>query len=263
MVVSTSPLSHGNIINLCLSAGMDVFSEINLVDSMYEENIKLSKEKNKVLFLSSTFLYRKEIQYIMDKIRNTESKLDYVYHVGQYLPDWHPWETYNDFFIGDKRTNGCREILAIELPWIVTTFGEVEDIKVLSGKDTSLKIDYKDNYMILLNHKSGHKGALVVDVVCRKPVRELEVFGENLHVNWGGDANSLRNYDIYEKVDKAVDLYDSVDRLDGYSSFVIENAYEEELKAFFKQIEQGIKPVYNFESDLSILKLIDKIEKGE
>ena len=106
--------------------------------------MSLAKEVCKTLFLSSTFFYREEIRYIRSKISN-DKKWNYSYHIGQYLPDWHPWESYKDFFLGDKRTNGCREIMAIELPWLTGTFGEVDRVNVLSDKLTGLNIDYKDN----------------------------------------------------------------------------------------------------------------------
>ena len=67
--VCTSPLSHSAIINDCLKNNLHIFTEINLVSDGYDENIKLAKEKNLVLFLSSTFLYRKETQMIIDKVK--------------------------------------------------------------------------------------------------------------------------------------------------------------------------------------------------
>ena len=50
-VVSTSPLSHASIIEKCLNFDCNVFTELNLVNTGYETNIKLSNEQNKVLFL--------------------------------------------------------------------------------------------------------------------------------------------------------------------------------------------------------------------
>ena len=67
-------------------------------DSGYDENIALAKAKDKILFLSSTFLYRKENQSIIEKVHEAQCPLNYIYHVGQYLPDWHPWESYNNYF---------------------------------------------------------------------------------------------------------------------------------------------------------------------
>ena len=38
----------------------------------YDENLRLAKEKSLVLFLSSTFLYRKETQTIINKVHQTK-----------------------------------------------------------------------------------------------------------------------------------------------------------------------------------------------
>ena len=51
--VCTPPNLHASIINECLENNLHVFSEINLIDNLYEENMKLAKQKGKVLFLSS------------------------------------------------------------------------------------------------------------------------------------------------------------------------------------------------------------------
>ena len=88
------------ILNLNSKGIYNIFTELNLSTNLYDEIIKIEKEKKGILFLSSTLLYRKEIQYIKNIILNDKTKKNYNYHVGQYLPDWHPWENYNDFFIG-------------------------------------------------------------------------------------------------------------------------------------------------------------------
>ena len=149
-LICTSPLSHAAIIKECLQNNLHVFTEINLVADGYEENMTLAKEKGKVLFISSTFLYRKETKTIIEKVKESNSKLNYVYHVGQYLPDWHPWESYNNYFIGNPRTNGCREIMAIDMPWLWMAFGPVKKVLALKSKNTDLNISYNDNYLIML-----------------------------------------------------------------------------------------------------------------
>lgn len=259
-LVCTSPLSHADIIHQCLKSGLHVFTELNLVSDMYYENICLASEKKKVLFLSSTFLYRGEIQFIIDNVSKAQSKLNYSYHVGQYLPDWHPWENYKDFFVGDKRTNGCREILAIEMPWLLKAFGEVESFHVLKDKSTSLNIEYIDNYLLLLKHRNGNKGMLAIDVMSRKAVRNLEIFGEELYISWNGTPEGLNKYDIENRRDIKINLYNDVDKLEGYSDFVVENAYKNELSNFLDVVAGIGSARYSFEEDLEILGLIDKIE---
>lgn len=259
--VCTSPLSHAGIITECLNQGLHVFTEINLVSDGYDENMKLAKEKGLVLFLSSTFLYRKETQAIIEKVKSENSKVNYIYHVGQYLPDWHPWESYNNYFIGNSRTNGCRELMAIEFPWIVAAFGSVKSTQVLKSKNTSLNISYNDNYLIMLEHESGAKGMIAVDVIARKAIRHMDVFGENLQLTWNGTPDSLVEFDINNKQEHYVKFDDAVEHVTGYASFITENPYREEINAFLSQVnDPSIIPAWDFNRDMDVLKVIDQIE---
>lgn len=260
-IISTSPLSHASIIKECLEHNLHVFTEINLVQDGYNENIALAKEKGKVLFLSSTFLYRKETQTIIEKVHEAKCPLNYIYHVGQYLPDWHPWESYNNYFIGNPKTNGCREIMAIDLPWIVTAFSAIKDVKVMKSKNTEINIKYNDNYLLMLVHENGTKGVFAVDVVSRKPYRHIDVYGEHLQLSWNGTADSLNQYDIENKQDINISLEDASEHIEGYAAFVTENPYREELNAYLKQIsDSNSVPAWDFEKDKIVLDWIDKIE---
>jgi predicted dehydrogenase len=256
--ICTSPLSHNSLIHECLLKGWNVFTELNLVSDGYQENISLAKTMGRTLFLSSTFFYREEIRYIRSKI-SVDKKWNYSYHIGQYLPDWHPWENYKDFFLGDKRTNGCREIMAIELPWLTATFGEVEIVNVLSDKLTALNIDYMDNFIIQLQHKNGNKGALIVDVVSPVAVRKLEVYSEGAYISWNGTPDSVAEFDARSKKLVPVTLSEQTEHVDGYSAFVVENAYKNEIREFFNVVNGISKAQYGFDQDLKVLQLIDMI----
>lgn len=258
--VCTAPLSHSAIITECLNNKWNVFTELNLVSDGYSENIELAKRNGCVLFLSSTFFYREEIRYIKEHV-TLNKKWNYIYHIGQYLPDWHPWENYKDFFIGDKRTNGCREIMAIELPWIIKTFGDVSSFSVISDKMTDLKIEYKDNYMIQLTHENGSKGILIVDVVSPVAVRRLEVYGENNYYRWNGTPDTLYEYCSETKDLCKVSLFEKEEHKEGYRDFIVENAYKNEVDEFVNVVMNGKNQVYGFSEDLKVLELIDKLEE--
>lgn len=261
-LICTSPLSHAAIIKECLQNNLHVFTEINLVADGYEENMTLAKEKGKVLFLSSTFLYRKETKTIIEKVKGSNSKLNYVYHVGQYLPDWHPWESYNNYFIGSPRTNGCREIMAIDMPWLWTAFGPVKKVQAIKSKNTELNISYNDNYLIMLEHESGAKGVFAVDVVTRKPIRHIDVYGEHLQLSWNGTADSLQEYNFETKEMQTIKFEDASEHVEGYASFITENPYREEINAFLAQINNpSIVPAWDFKKDIELLKVIDQIEE--
>ncbi len=258
--VCTSPLSHADLIHRSLEKGYHVFTEINLVADGYRENMALAKQKGLTLFLSSTPIYRDEMRSITELVAADGHKVSYVYHVGQYLPDWHPWETYKDFFVGKRKTNGCREILAIELPWMCRAFGEIEDIQVMSAHLTDLDIDYCDQYMVQIAHTNGNVGTFIVDVVCRKAVRRLEVYNEDLYIEWEGTPQTLRKLDIHNARMEEIPV-GKYHNEPGYSEFVNEYAYMNEIRAFFETL-QGAKPLYTMVDDEKILAWIDRIEKG-
>ena len=259
-IISASPLSHKAIIQECLTKGWNIFTELNLVSDGYDENMETAQKKKLLLYLSSTPMFRNEIKFITKRVKMTEGILNYVYHVGQYLPDWHPWESYKDFFIGTKRTNGCREILAVELPWIVRCFGEIDSVKAVSLRQTNLEIDFQDCYNILITHRNGHKGVIIADVVCRTAVRHFEVYGEQLYLSWNGSTDGLNEYDINTGKTQTIDLYSLVERQEGYNPLIIENAYEAELMDFFEALAGRKIPEYGFEKDKKILKWIDEVE---
>lgn len=260
-VVCTSPLSHAEITMSCLNAGLSVFSEINLLADDYDAILNAARQRKANLFLSSTLLYRRDIDAITGIAAAQKSRVNYRYHVGQYLPDWHPWENYRDFFVSDRRTNACREIFAIQLPWLLKAFGEVENITVLKDKMSALAIDYPDNYFVLFQHRNGNRGVMIVDIVSRKPVTNLLVYSENLHLMWDGTPESLIRYQIREKRTETVKTYDEIETDGRYSEKIIENAYMEELRAFIRKLSgEPSSERYTFEDDRDTLRLIDRIE---
>ena len=258
--VCTSPLSHALIIKECLERGLHVFSEINLRPDGYDENIRLAKERGVVLFLSSTFLYREEMKYLKKELQSIRGGFSY-YHVGQYLPDWHPWENYKDFFVGNRATNGCRELMAIEFPWISDVFGQIESVKSIHSKCSALDIDFPDTYQLLISHKNKGTGMVMIDVLSRKAVRRLEVMSEERYISWDGTPEGLSVYNLEKKEDVRVPLYETIHSRSDYSPSIIENAYFSEIENFFDVVNGKAEPRYSFEKDLTTLQWIDKIEE--
>ena len=258
--VCTPPNLHASIINECLENNLHVFSEINLIDNLYEENMKLAKQKGKVLFLSSTPLYKEEMRIIDSRVKQNSKICAYSYHIGQYLPDWHPWECLKDFFVSSKKTNGCREILAIELPWIQNTFGKIKTIHVLKKKFTELKLNFPDTYFIYMEHENGNIGSLIVDVVSRQVVRAMEIFNEDRYIRWDGTPETLYEKDIVTgRMEQIVAGRYFRDKR--YSELINEYAYMKEIEEFF-EVLNGKKALYNFEKDKDTLRIIDEIEDG-
>ena len=258
--VCTAPLTHASIIDALLDAGLPVFTELNLVDDGYDALTAKAAAKKLPLFLSSTMLYRGETQYIRQQVAAFGKPVNYIYHIGQYLPDWHPWENYKNFFVGDRRTGGVREIFGIDLPWLLDAFGPVTAVTAQKDKLSDLEIDYPDSYFVLLRHANGTKGMLAADVVSPKAVRNFEVFGEGLHLFWEGNPKALYRYDAGTKEKMPVSTYERFEHNARYSDNIVENAYVDEIVNFFGVLEGRETPRWSFEKDKAVIELIEKIE---
>jgi len=260
--ICTPPLSHAHLIYECLKNYLHVFTEINLVSDRYEELIHLAQHKKKVLFISSTFLYRDEIKEIQKYTNISQRPFVYDYHIGQYLPDWHPWESYLDFFVSNPKSNGCREILAIELPWIISTFGKVKKVLTNKAKISSLNLNYPDTYSISLLHETNHVGSLTIELLSKTPIREIRIINEDINIYWSGTPDSLKIYHDRQEINQFDFNGNIYDHETNYNKLIIENAYENEVMDFFNQLkDSSIKSRHTFYDDAYSLQLIDEIEK--
>ena len=258
--VCTAPLTHAGIIGELLDAGLPVFTELNLVDDGYDALIAKAAQKGLPLFLSSTMLYRAETQYIKRRVAAFAKPVNYIYHIGQYLPDWHPWENYKNFFVGNARTGGVREIFGIDLPWLLDAFGDVESVTVQKDTISDLGLPYPDCVTLLLRHKGGVQGVLAADVVSRKAVRSFECFGDGIHLFWEGNPKAL--YEFKDGDKRFVNTYASFEHDSRYSDNVVENAYVDELTNFFGVLKGDEQPKWSFEKDLKAIELMDRVEKA-
>ena len=258
--VCTSPGHHAEIILKLLECNVNVFTELNLVDKDYDKIISLANEKKRVVFMSSTMLYNKMINKIEEYVKKTTKPLTYIYHIGQYLPDWHPWESYKDFFIGKKETNGVREIFAIQLPWIINTFGNIKSVTSNSQRCTGLDIEFNDSIIADMRHENGNIGVFLADTVSRKAITSLEIVGEELHLFWHGHNDDLEIYNLETKEVEKISVYDSIEHTDGYADNIIENQYTDEIKDFLSAVYEGTEPKYSIEKDRYTLAIIDQIE---
>lgn len=255
--ICTSPDSHSKIKTKIDKYKIHTFSEINLLSDGYD-TIQDTHEARS--FLSSTQLYSKVTNALLSMI-NKNSKYFYTYHVGQYLPDWHPWDKKEDFFVFHKNTNGCREILGIELPWLIECFGEIDNISVVSENFTSMDISFPDIYNITLQHIGGSLGNFTVDVIARNPIKDLRIQNESTLIEWNGEYNGLKVFDLNNKKFNTTELYENPTHNHNYSTKIIEEPYLEEIKDFLKGIKYSDhKFKYSYKKDAYIIKLLNLIE---
>src|SRR3989344_367402 len=181
MLISTSPEAHGDYIRFALQNKKHFFVEHPINDDGYKEIRQLAdKDLSIVKAPSCTMRYYtpvKMIKKILDEGR-IGKVLAFQYHLGQYLPDWHPWEDYRQVYFSKKETSACREMLPFELIWLNWLMNSrVAEVSGSISKVSDLDMDADDIILANLKYENGILGNVIIDVISRKPFRTLRISG--------------------------------------------------------------------------------------
>lgn len=115
--------------------------------------------------------------------------------VGEYLPDWHPWEDYRHGYSGRRELGGGAVLtFSHELDAVCWLLGTPRRVVAFAAHASSLEIDTEDVAEILLQFADGCLASVHVDYVRRSPQRTIEVVGEEGILRWEYHANRLVRY---------------------------------------------------------------------
>lgn len=260
MVISTPPDLHMKYAKIALQNKIHFFTEASVVQDEMNEVIDMLEKNNVVGLPSCTMRYHpivKKIRDVLDK-KIIGNPLSFLYHSGQYLPDWHPWEDYRKFYVAKKETGACREIVPFELIWLIELFGEIKSVSARKAKVSDLDVDIDDIYNMILEFKNGMESTMTVDVIARFPFRQIKILGEKgvILADW-----SERNVKYFTKDEGWIEnIIDDGVIEENYIHG--EGPYIEEMKTFLDSIQKRIKQPYTFNEDLQILKILEHIENS-
>ncbi len=200
LVISTSPAHHMTYAREGLAHALPCFIEASVVHPERIMDLHRLTENTQLLMAPScTMRYFPGPKKVKELIRAgvIGRTLSVNYHVGQYLPDWHPWENIDQFYVSTRETGGCREIVPFELTWLNDVFGTPEPLACVKGKLTDMNADIDDLYYCLLRYPGGVLANITVDVISRPRVtRELRVLGAEGQMVFSAENNCVRYTNI-------------------------------------------------------------------
>ncbi len=262
IIVSLPPDKHFEGVRTAFKYRKPVFIEASVI----LEDVKKIKRNNKDgIFIapSCTFIFHPVIKKIKEIIESGEygKVSNFSYHSGQYLPDWHPWENVNEFYVSNRITGGAREIVPYELTWIVDILGIPNEIKGYFRKTVNVGCDIEDSYVCSLDY-GNIVGSLLVDVVGRNALRNLVINFENAQLQWRSDIESFEVYEVHTDKWKAIEIKDMIHEK-GYNKNINENMYIDEIDAFLKGIHESNFYPNTLERDIKVLELLNCIEDSD
>lgn len=265
-IISTPPDKHLEYIKLAVEKGKSAFVEASVIKEGLEDVSAAAKKENVLIAPSCTFRFHAGIKTIKElALSNKYGKLcNFVYYMGQYLPDWHPWESIKDFYVGKRNTSASREMVPFELTWILDITGYPLEVFGFYGKTHDMGVDIDDTYSVNLKFKDFF-GTLMVDVVSRFATRSLFLNLERAHIRWNWEEKAIKLYEADSK--RWIHYHEPAGQASsGYNVNIVEEMYIEEMRAFIDAV-RGVKPFPNtLDDDIAVLEILEKIErtnKGE
>ena len=261
-LISTPPNLHMYYAFFAEKNNIHCFIEASVVDA--DKILELSrriKNKHLVMAPSCTMRFYPAPIKIKELIKSgiIGKVLNFNYQTGQYLPDWHPWEKIEDFYVSNPDTGGCREIVPFELTWLNDIFGDAEPLACVRKKLTDMNADIEDIYHCLLEYPNNVLGSMTVEVISRpKATREIRIIGSKGEIAYSADNNTLK-YINTEMNDWESISFDTGTVEEGYIN--PEEPYINEVKAYIDAINKVQEYPNTLEDDYKILQTLYKLEE--
>lgn len=250
-VIATPPHLHVKIGTALVQQGIPMLIEKPLAEKVagVEEFLKLADQKKVAVVTGYTYRFWPPLIKFRELIAS--GAIGRVYNarvqVSEYLPDWHPWEDYRDFFMAKKEQGGgalLDESHMIDFAqWI---YGDMEEIYAINDKRSVLEITSDDFVEMIVRFEGGAVGSIHMDIFGQAHRKDMEAIGEKGNLIWDYHANTVRWYKPQEKKWETF-------------SFTCErnDMFVAEVKQFIDVIQNKAKPFLDGWDGLKTLRCVE------
>lgn len=195
-IISTPPNLHMKYAYIALQNSISCFIEASVVHAEEIKELRsLSRNSGLIIAPSCTMRYFAGPQKIKEIVQSGQigRVLNINYQTGQYLPDWHPWENIEDYYVSHREMGAAREIVPFELTWLNDIFGIPVPINCYKAKLTDINAEIDDIYHFLLRYDNGVLANITIEVISRpSAVREMRILGSNGEITFSSENNTVR-----------------------------------------------------------------------
>lgn len=183
VIISTPPHQHIEYALAVLEAGKPCFVEetVPLRPEDLDPLVAAAEDCSVVAGPSCTMRFHPAVKQIKRSLASGEigRVLSFSALCVSYLPDWHPWERVQDFYVCSRASGGGREMVTFEMDWLEWLFGRATAVAAEVGKRSDIPADIDDTFQILCRFSGGTCGCLTVSVTWRVPARVVEICGSD------------------------------------------------------------------------------------
>ncbi len=236
LVISVPPDQHLHYYERSFEARLPFFSEMNVVTP--EAAWFAGKEAQSGIrsYPSGTWQFYPLFRILREQLSELGfNRINTVhYHYGGYLPFWHPWEPYSEFYAGRSRlVCAAREMVPFELEWFRWVFGPIKAVCCTYGRNAEWVTDIDDTYAMMLRFESGLFATMIIELHQTAPFRVARIACRENSFTLDMAAHELRRYDLKADTWKIL----KPPGLRSLGSFNFEQVYFDEMRAFVDALQ--------------------------
>ena len=185
VAIIANPTSlHVPIALEAVRAGCHVFIEKPLSHSMegVDELLGMARERQRVVCVAYQWRFHPLLARVKALIDSGAigRVVSLRAQVGQYLPDWHPWEDYRQGYYA-RRDLGGGVILTLshELDYVLWWLGQPEAVTCFAERGGRLEIDTEGLAEMILRFPNGTLASIHMDYYQRTVTRTCHLIGED------------------------------------------------------------------------------------
>jgi len=201
MTISSPPALHEKYVHAAMERKLHVFAEVPFVLdlAMMSDVARQAPDYPRTIAISASPRFYPPFRLIYDLLRSGAAgkPLYCEFSLGNYLPDWHPYEDYRKFYGGDMRMGGAGlDMIPHEMNTIHWWLGPVDSVLARLTKLSDLEINGPDNHDVLLTFASGCRGFFHNDVIERGTQgRHIRIVGSQGTIEWHQNLPHVRFYE--------------------------------------------------------------------
>jgi predicted dehydrogenase len=237
VVLVTNPTSlHVATAQRAIAAGAHALVEKPLGAALdgVADLLRVAQDKHRVLAVGYNLRFHPSLARLRELARGGAigRPLSARAEVGEYLPDWHPWEDYRRSYVARRDLGGGVVLtLSHDLDALCWVLGRPTCVLGLAERSGVLEVETEDVAEIVLRFANGAVGSVHLDMLRRPAQRFLEVSGEAGVLRWEYDANRLLQYAPAARAWRVEE---------GAPTFVRNDMYLAELRSFADGVAQAM-----------------------
>lgn len=182
VVIATSTASHASVLDcLCVQSSMMIYlekpvgSELkSIAPSIRRMQKELSRNGGSSV-VGYMLRHHPAVKLLQDRMKHGKlgKLLKYRAECGMYLPNWHPWEDYRDFYMSDIDGGGGALLdISHEIDLALSFSGPADSVQGTFGNLSELECSSDDFAEFIIRHKSGAVGSVSLDLIQKDTFRQ-------------------------------------------------------------------------------------------